>query len=248
MVPFEAFSTEAPHSSSAFCSGCEGGTQCASFSSKVLSCAIAPLAQSANAATSKAVLSCMNSSLWSALSRRLLRIDARVTASGKRDNCASGNPQLGDHLVGNGLRLDLAGVRRIADHPHARLKRLDGERAVLLQMMGDVEAGTLRFGHAGFDRHIVAEAARNEKARTRIDHWVASKLVNLEQLILGEPGGGREHRGGGSVEHFEVTRIEHDAGGIAFTPLDAALGGVGAKRHFGAMRNEPSIRITSPLR
>ena len=28
MVPFEAFSIEAPHSSSAFCSGCDGGTQC----------------------------------------------------------------------------------------------------------------------------------------------------------------------------------------------------------------------------
>src|ERR1700721_1207956 len=39
MVPFEAFSTEAPHSSSAFCSGCAGGTQCDSFKSNVLSCA-----------------------------------------------------------------------------------------------------------------------------------------------------------------------------------------------------------------
>src|SRR4051794_35421100 len=155
MVPFEAFSTEAPHSSSAFCSGCDGGTQWASFSSKVLSCAIAPLAQSANAATSKAVLSCMNSSLWSALSRRLLRIDARVTAPGKRDNSASGTPQLGDHRFGNGLRLDLAGVCRIADHPHARLEGLDGERALFLQMMGDVEAGAPGFRHHGLDRHIV---------------------------------------------------------------------------------------------
>src|ERR1043165_8828555 len=35
MVPFDAFSTDAPHSSSAFCSGCAGGTQCEIFRSKV---------------------------------------------------------------------------------------------------------------------------------------------------------------------------------------------------------------------
>src|SRR6266571_4225083 len=37
MVPFEAFSTDAPQSSSAFCSGCAGGTQCEIFRSKVFS-------------------------------------------------------------------------------------------------------------------------------------------------------------------------------------------------------------------
>src|SRR5450631_737095 len=37
MVPPDSFSTEAPHSSSAFCNGCDGGTQCESLSSKVLS-------------------------------------------------------------------------------------------------------------------------------------------------------------------------------------------------------------------
>src|ERR1700686_5386419 len=39
MGPFEAFWMSSPQSSIAFCSGCEGGTQCDSFSSKVLSCA-----------------------------------------------------------------------------------------------------------------------------------------------------------------------------------------------------------------
>ncbi len=39
MVPPEAFSTAAPQSSSAFCSGCDAGTQCEIFSSKVFSCA-----------------------------------------------------------------------------------------------------------------------------------------------------------------------------------------------------------------
>src|SRR4029078_6519286 len=41
MVPFDAFSTDAPHSSIAFWSGCDGGTQCESLRSKVLSCASA---------------------------------------------------------------------------------------------------------------------------------------------------------------------------------------------------------------
>src|ERR1700722_6991503 len=39
MVPFEAFWMSSPQSSIAFCNGCDGGTQCDSFSSKVLSCA-----------------------------------------------------------------------------------------------------------------------------------------------------------------------------------------------------------------
>src|SRR5580704_13617682 len=43
MVPPESFSIEAPHSSIDFCNGCDGGTQCESLSSKVLSCAAAVL-------------------------------------------------------------------------------------------------------------------------------------------------------------------------------------------------------------
>src|SRR5580693_9802054 len=51
MVPPLSFSTAAPQSSSAFCSGCDAGTQCDSFSSKVFSCASAgvTLAASSNA-------------------------------------------------------------------------------------------------------------------------------------------------------------------------------------------------------
>ena len=37
MVPPESFSIDAPHSSIDFCSGCDGGTQCESLSSNVLS-------------------------------------------------------------------------------------------------------------------------------------------------------------------------------------------------------------------
>ena len=51
MVPPHSFSTAAPQSSSAFCSGCDAGTQCDSFRSKVFSCANAgvTLAASSNA-------------------------------------------------------------------------------------------------------------------------------------------------------------------------------------------------------
>ena len=52
MVPPESFSTAAAQSSSDFCSGCEAGTQCEIFSSKVFSCAEAQgvtLAASSNA-------------------------------------------------------------------------------------------------------------------------------------------------------------------------------------------------------
>jgi len=55
MVPFDAFSTDAPHSSIAFCSGCVGRTQCESLSSKVLSCASA-----ADAATDSAAAAATN--------------------------------------------------------------------------------------------------------------------------------------------------------------------------------------------
>src|SRR5215472_6834237 len=71
MVPFDAFSTEAPQSSSAFCSGCAGGTQCEILSSKVLSCATAagaaasesPVAAAMNAARSHC--ECIDTSLGS---------------------------------------------------------------------------------------------------------------------------------------------------------------------------------------
>src|SRR5579871_160397 len=54
MVPPEAFSTAAAQSSSAFCRGCEAGTQCEIFSSKVFSCAEAGAAQTANSTASSA--------------------------------------------------------------------------------------------------------------------------------------------------------------------------------------------------
>src|SRR5664279_863066 len=54
MVPPESFSTEAPQSSSAFCSGCDGGTQCESLSSKVLSWASAAVGAPIRAARAAA--------------------------------------------------------------------------------------------------------------------------------------------------------------------------------------------------
>ena len=59
MVPFEAFSIEEPQSSSAFCSGCDGGTQCDKLAARtVLSCASATLALIASAAPSSDELAC----------------------------------------------------------------------------------------------------------------------------------------------------------------------------------------------
>src|SRR5262245_59064574 len=59
MVPFEAFSIEEPQSSSAFCKGCDGGTQCDRRSSIVLSCACAAPAHRTSAAPSNVALNVM---------------------------------------------------------------------------------------------------------------------------------------------------------------------------------------------
>src|SRR5580704_9629236 len=56
MVPPDAFSTAAPQSSSAFCSGCEAGTQCEIFSSKVFSCANAGVTLKASSNANNAFL------------------------------------------------------------------------------------------------------------------------------------------------------------------------------------------------
>src|ERR1044072_4765975 len=56
MVPPDAFSTAAPQSSSAFCNGCDAGTQCDSFSSKVFSCASAGDTRAANSTASNPFL------------------------------------------------------------------------------------------------------------------------------------------------------------------------------------------------
>src|ERR1700733_11526147 len=60
MVPPESFSTAAPQSSSAFCNGCDAGTQCDSFSSKVFSCASAGVKAAVNAGVTAAARSNAN--------------------------------------------------------------------------------------------------------------------------------------------------------------------------------------------
>src|SRR6185369_1852997 len=89
MVPFEAFSIEEPQSSSAFCSGCDGGTQCERRSSMVLSCANAAVAQKARTAPS-AVARMFMEVLPSgpALARRLLQLGRTLAAPASGDNCA----------------------------------------------------------------------------------------------------------------------------------------------------------------
>src|SRR6185312_4189041 len=56
MVPPEAFSTAAPQSSSDFCSGCEAGTQCEIFSSKVFSWASAGVTPAASSSAKNVFL------------------------------------------------------------------------------------------------------------------------------------------------------------------------------------------------
>src|SRR5215510_13531267 len=56
MVPPEAFSTAAPQSSIAFCSGCEAGTQCEIFNSKVFSCANAGVTLAASSSAKNVFL------------------------------------------------------------------------------------------------------------------------------------------------------------------------------------------------
>src|SRR5215469_4366723 len=56
MVPPDSFSTAAPQSSSAFWSGCEAGTQCEIFRSKVFSCASVGVALKASNSAKKLFL------------------------------------------------------------------------------------------------------------------------------------------------------------------------------------------------
>src|SRR5665213_1871064 len=56
MVPPLSFSTDAPQSSSAFCSGCDAGTQCDSFRSKVFSCANAGVTLAASSSAKNVFL------------------------------------------------------------------------------------------------------------------------------------------------------------------------------------------------
>src|SRR6202049_3859365 len=56
MVPPDSFSTAAPQSSSAFCTGCDAGTQCDNFRSKVFSCANAGVTLAASSSAKNVFL------------------------------------------------------------------------------------------------------------------------------------------------------------------------------------------------
>src|ERR1700727_3344965 len=89
MVPPDSFSTPAPQSSSAFCSGCDAGTQCDSFSSQVLSCASAGVTLTVNSANRGArsvflidIVSLVTSGLKTLL--QILLYDIIIIASRRR--------------------------------------------------------------------------------------------------------------------------------------------------------------------
>src|SRR5664279_4476561 len=83
MVPPDAFWTAAPQSSSAFCSGCDAGTQCDSFSSKVFSCANAGVTLAANSNAKNVFLIDIFSLLYQAFAGplRILLYDIIIIAS-----------------------------------------------------------------------------------------------------------------------------------------------------------------------
>src|SRR3954447_25336066 len=82
MVPPDAFSTAAPQSSSAFCRGCEAGTQCDSFSSKVLSCANAGVTLAAsNSATNVFLIDIVSPRSGFSATLQILLYDIIIIAS-----------------------------------------------------------------------------------------------------------------------------------------------------------------------
>src|SRR5262249_26481547 len=71
------------------------------------------------------------------------------------------------------------------------------------------------------DHHLVAVAGRYEKARPRLDHRIAFEVVLFIELMLVEAERSLEQHHRRMVEHRHIARVEHDAGWVAVTPLDA---------------------------
>src|ERR1700733_9747763 len=101
MVPPDAFSTAAPQSSSDFCKGCDAGTQCDSFSSKVFSCAKAAVVLTASSKASKAFLiglpplgrkRSLLSRLYLTCYIQRIRLSRRVASVGHTSSVPSGVP------------------------------------------------------------------------------------------------------------------------------------------------------------
>src|SRR6516162_4473233 len=74
MVPPDAFSTDAAQSSSAFCSGCDAGTQCEILSSMVFSCASAGVTLAATASARSVFFIRIVSLFWRLGLKRPLQI------------------------------------------------------------------------------------------------------------------------------------------------------------------------------
>src|SRR5260370_25399409 len=128
MVPFEAFSIDAPQSSMALCSGWLGGTQWDSLSSTVLSCADAPEARPSAIAASTATPIFMTSSL----------ADARQPCFWKALLVMLHN----DHAIVNATQENVSGVtkdRRMRDGRGRRAKH----RASAAGPRSDVDLGPL---------------------------------------------------------------------------------------------------------
>src|SRR6266851_2012707 len=223
MVPFEAFSIEAPHSSIAFCSGCVGGTQCESLSSNVLSWASAADAARGNAKADAMTIATgrlardddMISSSDALAAAALAVIEPQLTGTVK-----SPTRETLDHIARHGHRFH-SSTRWMSLHPHPRLEALHRERCVLGEAVTHLEARAADLRHRGLDRDVVAKPGRNEEAAMRIDQRMPGEIIGFEIIALDHAERALDERRGAGVEECEIARVEDNAAGIAIAPFDA---------------------------
>src|ERR1051326_8132658 len=123
---------------------------------------------------------------------------------------------------------DAAGL--VLERPHPGLPALDRELAGFEQPVLHVEARAAKFGHAGFDHEVVAEARRDEKSRADVDQRKSGEPLAVDQRELGDAERALEQRAGRIVEDREIAWEEHDSHRIAVAPLDADVAGIDQHR------------------
>src|ERR1700722_3251719 len=87
--------------------------------------------------------------------------------------------------------------------------------------MFDLDAGAAAGGDGGLDGNLVTVAGRYAENRAGLDDRMTEEIIGLEIVELGHADGALHQISGRGVEHGEIARIEHDAGGVAVAPFDA---------------------------
>ncbi len=119
-----------------------------------------------------------------------------------------------------------SGSAGIGSDKNARLEAFDRQFAGLDQAMLDLDARFAERGDGGLDRHFVAEAVGHAEDGAGFHDRMADEFEGLEVIEFAHPDRGFHHFGGGRVEHREIARVKHDAGGVAVAPFDAEMPGV----------------------